>query len=69
MEEFVKKDNYNTAGRLVPQDIQSGEEIYCGFHFKSEGETYKILIYGTTTRGLGNSDKEPTRITAPLGGE
>ena len=55
----------NLAYCHIPGDIKPGEEnAYCGFQFVDEGETYIVLLFGTTIRDFENPDKEPTRIPA-----
>lgn len=60
---FIGSEEYNAAGCQVPADIETPEDVYCGFQFEDGGITYVILVLGTTERDLKNPDKEPTRIT------
>jgi len=55
----------NLAYCDIPGDIQPGEDnAYCGFQFIDEGETYIVLVFGTTIRDLENPQEAPTRIPA-----
>ena len=65
MGEFIASGQHNTAGCRVPLNIQSGEELYCGFQFSHDEETYIVLVFATTQRDLENLDADLTRIPAP----